>query len=556
MKALIEAVLFDMGGILRRCIEHDEASRVVYLQKILDLIGSDMPIPEFGQLLAARAKAYHKWAKATLEELDEARLWTEWMLPDLPAAKIAPLAVELNMAWRDVRGIYRMIPGAHQTVLGLYRRGYRLGLVSNTTSSVDVPRMLEGEKLSGCFDAVVLSCLVGKRKPGAAILHEAVQRMGVRPDNCAYIGNLPERDVAAARAAGFARAVILRDPQHPFKKPVTPQTQPDHFIDDLTELLDLFPKASLRSAPAQPRYNLSLSTMWGMKKFDDLGDFLLAVPRLGLAGVELNHQVTPGMLAGLGLEHTRISSVHEPCPADPSADHMKKQDLLISSPDPERRRQGVLSIQRSIDLAARLGAHTVVVHPGQVQADGTLESELRTLYKVGQAGSAEFAETRVRLAALRAALVPPYLEAVKQSLKELLDYAAPLNIRLGLENRYHVLDLPSLDEMGELLALAGPDRLGMLYDTGHAQTLDRLGFYPHEEWLRRYAGRIIGVHLHDVVGVDDHRAPGLGEVDFRMVGAYLPAQAARVLEIQSTNTVEQVKAGLKLLVDTGCVSLI
>ena len=50
-------------------------------------------------------------------------------------------------------------------------------------------------------------------------------------------------------------------------------------------------------------------------------------------------------------------------------------------------------------------------------------------------------------------------------------------LRLGLENRYHFFDLPSPDEMEELLSLASPDRLGFVYDVGHAQALDRLGFY-------------------------------------------------------------------------------
>jgi len=33
------------------------------------------------------------------------------------------------------------------------------------------------------------------------------------------------------------------------------------------------------------------------------------------------------------------------------------------------------------------------------------------------------------------------------------------------------------------LGLAGPDRIGFIYDVGHAYTLDYLGFYSHEEWL-------------------------------------------------------------------------
>ena len=80
-----------------------------------------------------------------------------------------------------------------------------------------------------------------------------------------------------------------------------------------------------------------------------------------------------------------------------------------------------------------------------------------------------------------------------------------------------------------------------------------MGFYPHEEWLRRYAGRIIGTHLHDVIGTDDHLAAGLGEVDFKMVAAYLPNEAFRTCEFQHSNTSQQVHAGLRYLAEQGCI---
>ena len=106
-----------------------------------------------------------------------------------------------------------------------------------------------------------------------------------------------------------------------------------------------------------------------------------------------------------------------------------------------------------------------------------------------------------------------------------------------------------------MLALASPDRIGFLYDVGHAQTLDTLGFYRHDEWLKRFAPRIIGTHLHDVIGTTDHYAPGLGSVDFDMVAAYLPENAFLTCEFQTFNTPEQVKAGLVTLVEHGCIKL-
>ena len=35
----------------------------------------------------------------------------------------------------------------------------------------------------------------------------------IAPEKCAYIGDRIDRDVAAARKAGFSKAVILRDPR-------------------------------------------------------------------------------------------------------------------------------------------------------------------------------------------------------------------------------------------------------------------------------------------------------------------------------------------------------
>jgi sugar phosphate isomerase/epimerase len=113
--------------------------------------------------------------------------------------------------------------------------------------------------------------------------------------------------------------------------------------------------------------------------------------------------------------------------------------------------------------------------------------------------------------------------------------------------------LPHLDEIGELLALAGLDALGYIYDVGHAQALDLLGFHSHEAWLRRCASRMIEVHLHDMIGVNDCHAPGLGEADFDIVASCLPEGAIRTFELQATNSPEQVKARLKYLGEHGCI---
>ena len=104
----------------------------------------------------------------TLNELNEAELWTRWMLPDWPAEQISPQAVRLNQLWRQATGRRDPLPESKAVVTELFRRGYRLGLVSNTTSSTEVPQLLQSLEISGLFETVILSCCVrqAQRRPG------------------------------------------------------------------------------------------------------------------------------------------------------------------------------------------------------------------------------------------------------------------------------------------------------------------------------------------------------------------------------------------------------
>ncbi len=237
----IEAILFDMGGTLRRNIRRDETTQAGIVQQILDLLKSDQSAVELSKLLTTREKAYEEWASLTLDELNESRLWTEWMLPDWPADVIRPISMKLNEIWRDAICTRPMFPESSVVLRGLRQRGYRIGLVSNTTSSVDSPRALENAGLAEYFEVMVLSCVFGKRKPNPAILLEAAQLIGVLPDHCAYIGDRPEWDVVAARAAGFGKTVVLYNPNRPIAGTLTPAQTPDIFINNLLELLAVFP---------------------------------------------------------------------------------------------------------------------------------------------------------------------------------------------------------------------------------------------------------------------------------------------------------------------------
>jgi HAD superfamily hydrolase (TIGR01549 family) len=550
----IEAILFDMGGTLRGTRNRTREERLKYTGEILKLLGSEENPAKFSRLLSRRSTAYRHWARETMIELNEADLWTRWMLPEWPEQTIRAKAMKLNLLWRDATGERIVFPETAEVVISLFQRGYRLGLVSNTTSSTEAPDALEKLGLTGYFETMVLSAVVGKRKPDPAILLNATNLMGVSPENCAYIGDIPNRDVAAARKAEFSQTVLIHKSSGRKKRPSSIDgLEPDHHISNLKDLLKIFPSR----IPPQPKYvfNASVSSMWGMGNFHSLSDFMEASRRIGFRRVELNHQVDSKMLKEITRGGLTFSSVHEPCPADISASEYKKRDWLISSTNDKYRLEGVKSIQRSIDLASELGATYIVVHAGNVHQDQSMEEQMRRLVNNGYRDSQEFVKMKSILEKRRRDLAPPRFDALIRSLRELLEYAGHFGIALGLENRSHYLEMPVPDELGQLLILGTPSQIGFIYDVGHAQALSMLGFFSYDEWLRRFANRIIGTHMHDVIGFHDHKIPGQGEVDFGQIRKFLPVNAIRTLEFQGPQTEDKVIAGLSYLNKNGCIQI-
>ena len=300
-------------------------------------------------------------------------------------------------------------------------------------------------------------------------------------------------------------------------------------------------------------WDAALSTMWAIKRFEHLPDFVTAAQRIGFHQFELNHQVDSRMLADLDFAHLTITAVHEPCPADIPTPELKSRGWLLSATNEENRKQGVRFVMRSVDFARKVGARFVIVHLGSVSVTPQWEFDLRRLYNQRKIYSPEAVELQQRMVAERATLAPAHIDAVQKSLVELAEYAAQAGVCLGIENRYHFGDIPHPDEMDLLLQNHAPAQVCFWYDSGHAQALDRLGFFTHETWLQRFVGRIRGMHLHDVRGIEDHFAPGLGDVDWEMVARYAPAGALRTLELKPENKPEAVVLGMQRLVETGIV---
>jgi len=125
---------------------------------------------------------------------------------------------------------------------------------------------------------------------------------------------------------------------------------------------------------------------------------------------------------------------------------------------------------------------------------------------------------------------------------------------LGLETRFHLHEIPNMDEMAELLNEVSESPVGYWHDVGHAEVQQQLGFSLHEEWLSRFKDRMVGIHLHDILGISDHHAPGKGDMNWEMVAKYLPPGIVKVCEIGEWNDEEQMQGVVNLLQKKGIVN--
>lgn len=237
----IDAIFLDIGNTLRILLD-DAPHRAAARRKITELLGMDDNPQAFCEKLDARYKLYRKWAFENLAEAPEAELWTHWLAPDFPPEKVAPLGVELTFQYRQSMGRRVVVEGGKEVVVELHRRGYTLGIISNLITSREIPDWMEADGFTPYFKAVVLSSVLGKRKPDPEVFLEAARQAGVGPERCVYVGDNPKRDVIGARQAGFGAVVLIIDPSKRDEKPITDENRPDLVIHKFTDLLDVFPE--------------------------------------------------------------------------------------------------------------------------------------------------------------------------------------------------------------------------------------------------------------------------------------------------------------------------
>lgn len=286
---------------------------------------------------------------------------------------------------------------------------------------------------------------------------------------------------------------------------------------------------------ASERPIFALSTMWAVQpRFEsDLGAFMECARDLGYKAIEINHSMDAQQIGSiLGHGTLPVTGIHAPAPLERDRTRGWNRDLNLASTDEAERELAVSYTRRSVDCAVEAGARTVVVHLGSI-GNRTINADrrLREMYPRRELAIELWERMILEARQERTQRAEPYLEQARRSLAELVEYAQPKDVAIGLECRLYYHQIPLPEEAVDLLDPYSMEAAGYWHDVGHAEVLHRLGLVDRGAWFDLLNGRMLGTHLHDVMGLRDHRAPGNGDIDFSWLVERLPRMDSWTFEI-------------------------
>ena len=132
------------------------------------------------------------------------------------------------------------IPGADRVLRQLHEEGYTIALVADGEWE-SFQNVYRRSGLDDCFDAWVVSEVVGQQKPAAIMFETAYEKLGLTEadkSRIVMIGNNLKKDVAGANRQGLISVWLDWSPRY-FHTVEEPDWQPDYTVHTPEELLTL-----------------------------------------------------------------------------------------------------------------------------------------------------------------------------------------------------------------------------------------------------------------------------------------------------------------------------
>jgi putative hydrolase of the HAD superfamily len=215
-------------------------------QEALRRFGKDVPLEDI-------RRAFHVTDKVFMREhpgafLNPRGVYMPWYLGQMNyGLGIAIDVCALDACWEEikkgVRPYWLPYEKTHEVLETLKRDSIGLGVISNWDPSArDV---LRESKLIEFFDPIIISCEVGASKPDPAIFRTALERAGVEPDACLYIGDNYYDDALGSRRIGMDALILNR-----YGKLGVEEITDCPIISDLSQVITHIARRNGKAAPA------------------------------------------------------------------------------------------------------------------------------------------------------------------------------------------------------------------------------------------------------------------------------------------------------------------
>jgi sugar phosphate isomerase/epimerase len=153
----------------------------------------------------------------------------------------------------------------------------------------------------------------------------------------------------------------------------------------------------------------------------------------------------------------------------------------ISVFDEKHREKAVAEMVLAVNTAAKIGAQTLIVHPGNSLANSQDDNEKHRR-----------------------------IECSIQSLKAISEAAKKKNVRLAVENMLGGMVAGESWQLEKIVEPFDRNLVGVCIDVSHASLCKEL-----DKLIKTLGPRIFAVHISDNHGkMDDHLIPGEGQLDF------------------------------------------
>jgi len=293
----------------------------------------------------------------------------------------------------------------------------------------------------------------------------------------------------------------------------------------------------------------SLSTCWNSHRHTDGRAMLREIRDLGFEYAELSHGIRisllPGIFEAVDAGEIKISTLHNFCPLPMGVDRAAPNIYKFSSEDRRERESAFKHTLKTLETAVRLKARLVVLHTGCVDMKDYTD---RLIEMVGEGlkGTPKFEKLCQEAIEVREKKKARYMDNALESIRRIVDEAKPRGIKLGIENREAMEEIPFESDYDLFLKELRDPTVVYWHDTGHAQIKENLGLINHRQFLESRRERLYGFHVHDVEFPGrDHRPPGKGSIDWESLKPVVQPEHLKIFELSPSVSPAEARVGVE-----------